>query len=76
MNIFPDLKSPKETKEVKEDIKVEEIKETEKKSGTNLLDEWFVEGKASDPNDFDINFDQKRPIFWASSLKSAAPIVV
>jgi len=37
-----DLKNPKETNEVKEDIKVEVIEETEKKSGANLLDEWFV----------------------------------
>ena len=54
MNIFPDLKDPKETKEVKEEIKVEVIAETEKKSGTNLLDEWFVEGKAFNPNHFKV----------------------
>ena len=56
MNIFLDLKNPKETKVVKEDNKVEEIEETENKSEANPLDEWFAEGKASDPNDFNINY--------------------
>ena len=50
------MKNPKETKEVKEDNKVEKIEETEKKSETNPLDEWFAEGKTSDPNDFVIKY--------------------
>ena len=40
-------------KEVKE---AEKIEETEKKSDANPLDEWFTEGKASNPNDFNIKY--------------------
>ena len=59
------MKNPKETKEVKEVKEAEKIEETEKKSDANPLDEWFTEGKASNPNDFNIKY-----LFWQFWLKS------